>query len=149
MQAETAIRSELAALGDGATDDEAKRSLRANLIEQLRQLNATWEETGATPSANHIQELGKQVSRLQDFCRDLVGSSLTRQQLEIASGNVPKRRQCMARGRRRVQKALYHKQALQRRRKAEAAGLTVDGEVSFIIIFSSYSCKYHHFNSSQ
>ena len=42
------------------------------------------------------------MSRLQDFCRDLVGSSLTRQQLEIASGNVPKRRQCMARGRRRI-----------------------------------------------
>jgi hypothetical protein len=50
-----ALCSELAALGDGSCDDETKRALRARLIEQLRELNATWERAGATPSANHIQ----------------------------------------------------------------------------------------------
>ena len=53
--AQRALRSELAALRESSSDDATKRLLRAQLVEQLRQLNATWENTGVAPSANHIQ----------------------------------------------------------------------------------------------
>lgn len=52
------LRSALLAIGNPTDDSEEsiqKRALREQLITQLRALNQAWEETGSTPSANHIQ----------------------------------------------------------------------------------------------